>query len=248
MKKTVLITGAARGIGQAAARIFLQDGWQTVINFNHSEASARSLFAELTMSGYNPDSILLAKADVSRASDVQAMVEQAEARFGAIDVLINNAGVAAAGLFTDQDESDWEKVFAVNVKGAMLCSRAVLPGMIRRKRGCIINISSMWGQVGAACEVAYSASKGAIDAFTKALAKEVGPSGIRVNAISPGLIDTEMNAGLSAEDKASLISDTPLGVIGQPFDVAQAALFLASEQAAFITGQILPVNGGFIIT
>ncbi len=247
MSKSVLITGAARGIGQAMTRAFLQDGWQVGINFNQSEAKARALFAELTMSGYDPDKILLLKADVSQAAEVQAMVERMEAKFGLIDALINNAGLAATGLFTEQTEADWDKVFAVNVKGAMLCARAVLPAMIRRQSGCIINISSMWGQVGAACEVAYSASKGAIDAFTRALAKEVGPSGIRVNAISPGLIDTEMNAELSAADKAALIDETPLGLIGQPFDVAQAALFLASKQAAFITGQILPVNGGFVI-
>ena len=247
MNHTVLITGAARGIGEAIARSFLREGCNVVINFNHSEAKARSLFAELTMSGFDPDKILLVKADVSQADQVQQMVEKTLKKFGKIDILVNNAGIANSKIITQQSEAEWDEIFNINVKGAFLCCREVLPGMINRKSGVIINISSIWGQVGASCEVSYSATKGAIDAFTKALAKEVGPSGIRVNAVAPGVINTDMNAGLSPEELQALADNTPLGTIGSPYDIARAVLYLSSPDAKFITGHILAVNGGFVV-
>lgn len=166
--------------------------------------------------------------------------------FGQIDILINNAGISYTGLLTDMTEQEWDDIFNTNIKAMFSACRLVLPQMVSRKNGKIINISSMWGQVGASCEVAYSASKGAVDAFTKALAQEMGPSGITVNAVSPGVIATDINSHLSENEMTDLKNETPLEKIGRPEDVAEAALFLASEKADFITGQIIPVNGGFI--
>lgn len=216
MTQTVLVTGGARGIGKAVCRAFLEAGANVIINYNNSAAAAAELVNE-----FGEKRVLAAQADVSRAEDVQAMIDAALAKFGAIDVLVNNAGIANSKIITDQTEAEWDLLFNTNVKGAFLCTRAVLPQMINRKSGCIINISSIWGQVGASCEVSYSASKGAIDAFTKALAKEVGPSGIRVNAVSPGVINTDMNGDLTAEDMQVLADHTPLCRIGQPEDIAQ---------------------------
>ena len=191
------------------------------------------------------------QADVNAGTDNEAtvanVVKQAIDTFGRIDVLINNAGVASQGLFTDISDIEWNEVLDVNLNGVFNVTQAVLPYMIRQKSGSIINISSMWGQVGASCEVAYSAAKAGVIGLTKALAKEVGPSGVRVNCIAPGLIETGMNQELTLEDVAAIVDVTPLGRIGSTNDVASSALFLASDESSFITGQVLGVNGGYII-
>lgn len=243
-----LITGASRGIGRAIAKAFALAGYQTVIHYHRRQDQALTLQAELEQAGVPADRLLLVQADVASAAEVEAMLAAVFARFGKVDVLVNNAGIAGQNLFTDLTEAEWDHIFAVNVKGVFLCSKGVLPGMISRKSGQIINIASIWGMVGASCEVDYSASKGAVIALTKALAKEVGPSGIRVNCIAPGVIATEMNAGLSQTDLAALQDATPLETIGTPEDIAALALFLASPGGRFITGQVISPNGGFVIT
>ncbi len=244
MSKTVLITGASKGIGAATAILFAEKGYNVVMNYNNSVQSALILQKSLAESGYK---VIAYQANVTNRIDVELMVKETIDRFGSIDVLINNAGVASQGLFTDISEIEWNEIMDVNLNGVYNVTQAVLPHMIRQKSGSIINISSMWGQVGASCEVAYSAAKAGVIGLTKALAKEVGPSGIRVNCIAPGLIETGMNQELTLEDVATIVDETPLGRIGSTNDVASSALFLASENSSFITGQILGVNGGYII-
>lgn len=244
MSKTVLITGASKGIGAATAIRFAEKGYNVVMNYNNSVQSALILQKSLSESGL---SVIAYQANVRNRIDVDLMVKETIARFGGIDILINNAGIASQSLFTDISEIEWNEIIDVNLNGTFNCTQAVLPYMIERKSGCIINISSMWGQVGASCEVAYSASKAAVIGLTKALAKEVGPSGIRVNCIAPGLIETGMNQDLTLEDVAALVEETPLGRIGTTNDVAAAALYLASDEASFITGQVIGINGGLVI-
>lgn len=240
MKQTVLITGASRGIGAAAARLFAAQGYRVAICCHTQMEKAEELAASL------PDAAAFT-ADVAKETEVVRMVDAVHSRFGEIHVLINNAGIAMQKLFTDTTAADWNRVFDVNVTGIFYACRAVLPEMIRRKSGRIVNVSSMWGVTGASCEVAYSASKAAVIGLTKALAKEVGLSGITVNCVAPGVIDTEMNANLSAEDRAVLCDETPLARIGTAQEAAQAILFLASDRASFVTGQVLGVNGGIVI-
>lgn len=240
MPSTVLITGASRGIGAAAARLFAQKGWQVAANYCQSEKEARVLAA-------SHPGILAVQADVADRGQVDGMIKEVLRQFDHIDVLINNAGIAQQKLFTDVTETEWERLFSVNVTGVFHCCQAVLPGMIRRQRGKILNLSSIWGMTGASCEVAYSAAKAAVIGLSKALAKEVGPSGITVNCVAPGVIDTQMNAALDDETRAGLREETPLGVLGKPEDVANLLFFLASEQADFITGQVISPNGGFVI-
>lgn len=228
-----LITGASRGIGAGIARALASDGWETVINYKDSAAKANTLAAELGGKAI--------QADVSDAAAVKAMFERA----GRIDLLVNNAGIAKYGLLTNISDEDWSLVFAVNVDGARNCCKAVIPQMVSRKSGCIINISSVWGVLGASCEATYSATKAALISMTKSLAKELGPSGIRVNCIAPGVIDTDMLSSFSHEDKAAMAEQSLLGRIGTPEDVAQLAAFLASDRAGFITGQVIRVDGGF---
>lgn len=244
MSKTVLITGASKGIGANLAIRFAEQGYNVVMNYNSSVQSAILLQKSLSESGYN---VIAFKANVKNRLDVDLMVKETLYRFGSIDVLINNAGVAHQSLLTDMSEQDWNNVIGVNLTGTFNCTQAVLPHMINQKSGSIINISSMWGEVGASCEVAYSAAKAGVIGFTKALAKEVGPSNITVNCIAPGLIETTMNHNMTIEDTAAIIDDTPMGRIGTTNDIAQAALFLASQDASYITGQVLGVNGGFVI-
>ena len=237
MAKTVLITGASRGIGAAAAKLFYENGYSVVINYNSSEKEALMLEKELKGS-------TAIKCDVSSEKDVKKMVDTVIEKYGKIDVLINNAGISKQNLITDVSSEEWDRMFAVNVRGTFLVSKHVLSHMIRNKTGKIINVSSIWGICGASCEACYSASKGAIISFTKALAKEVGPSKITVNAVAPGFIDTQMNENISDEDKAAFCEETPLGRIGTAQEVANTLLFLASENASFITGQVLTLDGG----
>ena len=244
MNKTVLITGASRGIGRATAILFAQKGYNVVINYLRSVDAAYNLLGQLKDMGGNA---ALIQADISNRTQVRGMVSQATAQFGGIDVLVNNSGIDQQKLFTDITESDWNTMFDVNVKGAFHCCQYILPGMIRRKSGRIINVSSIWGITGASCEVHYSASKAALIGLTKALAKEVGPSGITVNCVAPGVVDTDMNASLTPQDLDALKEETPLGCLGKPEDIAQSIYFLASEEAGFITGQVLSPNGGFIV-
>ena len=238
-RKVVLITGASRGIGAAAARRFAAGGCRVVINYNHSRAQAEALAAET--GGW------AVQADVADPAQVRRMVDNVLDKFCQLDILICNAGVAQQKLFGDLTDSDWRQIFAVNVDGTFHVIRAALPHFLHRKAGRILTVSSMWGQVGGSCEVAYSASKAAVIGLTKALAKELGPSGITVNCVAPGVIATDMNAALDEETLAALAEETPLGVIGTPEDVAEAMWYLASDAARFVTGQVLSPNGGLVI-
>lgn len=243
-KKTVLVTGASRGIGRAVALAFSRGNYNVIINYNKSEEAARALEREILLSG---GSCIVCKADVSKKKEIVETVENSVETFEKIDVLVNNAGIAQQKLFTDITNSDWEKMFDVNVGGVFHSCQAVLPGMISRHEGKIINISSIWGMVGASCEVHYSAAKAAIIGLTKALAKEVGPSNIQVNCVAPGIIQTDMNADIDEAVLSQLKEETPLGKIGTPEQVAQTVLFLASDAADFITGQVISPNGGFVV-
>ena len=242
--KTVLITGASRGIGAQTARVFAQAGWQVAVNYNLSASHAHRLVEEIRSAG---GTAMDFRADVSDLEQVNRMVKEVQRSLGEIDALVNNAAIAQQKLFTDITPYDWDRMFDVNVKGVYHCCKAVLPGMIRRHEGCIVNLSSIWGITGGSCEVHYSATKGAVIALTKALAKEVGPSGIRVNCVAPGVIDTEMNQQLDEQALAQLREETPLGIIGSCDQVAKTILFLASQDAGFITGQVISPNGGLVI-
>jgi len=237
--QTVLITGGTRGIGKAMVEAFSTNGYKVAFTYKNSEIAAKNL-AEST-------GALAIRADSAFESDVLSAVEYTREQFGNIDCLINNAGVCAFSLFSDISLDDWNNMLAVNLTGAFLYTKAVLPDMIAKKAGRIINITSMWGIVGSSCEVHYSAAKAGLIGMTKALAKELGPSGITVNAIAPGVIDTEMNKMLSDADREALIDETPLMKFGTPEDVANAALFLASDRASFITGEVINLSGGFIV-
>ena len=243
-KKTVLITGASRGIGRAAAEIFAAKGFSVILNYNNSEDKALGLTEKLTKLGAD---ILPFRADVADPRQVNRMVMAGEKRFGGIDVLVCNAGRAEQLLFTDITPDQWRDMMAVTVDAAYYCCRAVLPGMIRNKRGKIVLVSSIWGIAGASCEVHYSTAKAALIGMTKALAKELGPSNIQVNCVAPGVIDTDMNRGLDTEARGMLERETPLGRLGTPREAADSIYFLASEQADFITGQVLSPNGGLVI-
>ena len=244
MKPTALITGASRGIGRAAATIFAKRGYNVVINYNKSEAQALALEAELAARDCGA---FACRADVTDAGQVRELIRRSLERFGRIDVLVNNAGVAQQKLFTDISEDEWDVMMDVNVKSMYLTCREALPHMISRKSGSIVNVSSIWGITGASCEVHYSATKAAVIGFTKALAKELGPSNIRVNCVAPGVIATDMNAALTTEDAAALCEETPLMRIGTAREAAECIWFLGSEGAAFVTGQVLSPNGGIVI-
>ncbi len=236
--KKVLITGSSRGIGAETARLFAKKGCHVYINYNKSEKSALALLDELK--NY---SVELVKADVSKSDEVKRMFSE----ISGIDILVNNAGIAQTKLFTDITDDDWNNMISSNLSSAFFCCREALPYMIRQHFGRIINISSMWGQVGGSCEVHYSAAKAGIIGLTKALAMEEGLSGITVNCIAPGVIKTDMTSNLSEDDFTALKDETPTNSIGTPFDVARTVLFLASDNSSFITGQVLGVNGGFVV-
>lgn len=233
--KTALVTGGSRGIGEAVCRRLADEGYFVLINYLNSKEKAKQLAEEIHGTAIQFD-----------VSDMDS-VSNAVLELGKIDLLINNAGISEIDLFTHIPQEKANLIMNINLIGTMNCSRAVLPSMISRKSGCIINISSMWGQCGASCEVDYSASKAGIIGFTKALAKEVAPSGIRVNCVSPGFIMTEMNSRFSQEDLEEIRSEIPLGIFGKPEHIADSVAFLASEQSEYITGQVIAVNGGMVI-
>ena len=239
LMKTVFITGGSRGIGRAMVELFSENGYNVAFTYKSSEDEAKTLAKRC--------SALSIKADSASEAEINNAVKVALDAFGSIDCLINNVAVSSFSLFTDITTEEWNDTFSINVTSAFLYTRALLPEMIKKKSGRIINVSSMWGIVGSSCEVAYSATKAALIGMTKALAKEVGPSGITVNAIAPGVIDTQMNAALTKEDIEQLKDETPLMRIGAPKDVAEAALFLASDAASFITGDVMNVSGGYIV-
>ena len=232
-----LITGASRGIGAAAARRLAADGYTVLIHCCRRTDLAQKLAEELHGAAFS--------ADFSDLSQTDALAEAVLSRYGTPDLLINNAAVSVTGLFQEIPDGEAEALFRVNILSMMRLTKRLLPGMIAKKSGCIVNVASVWGEAGASCEVHYSASKAAVIGFTKALAQEVGPSGIRVNCISPGVIDTDMNRMHSAEAMQQLADETPLSRIGTPEEAADAIAFLASDAARFITGQVLSVNGGF---
>ena len=244
MAKMALVTGASRGIGRATAEAFARAGYQVAANYCRSKEQIEQFSAQMEREGC---AVIPVQADVSDPEQVERMVQTVQRQFGHIDVLVCNAGIARQGLLTDFSPADWRQMMAVNLDGTFYCCRSVLPGMIRRQSGCIITTSSIWGITGASCEVPYSAAKAGIIGLTRALAKEVGPSGIRVNCIAPGVIDTEMNGNLTPEVMAQLREETPLGTIGTPKQVADLALYLAGEGASFLTGQVISPNGGFLI-
>ncbi len=243
IRRVALVTGAAKGIGAAVCRRLAADGFSVAVNYNTSADEAAALVNELK----KITDAEAFRADVSDSKQVNEMVNAVTARFGRTDALVNNAGIAQQVLFTDISDAMWQRMLGVNLTGQFNCCRAVLPQMINRKSGKIVNITSMWGEVGASMEVHYSAAKAGVIGLTKALAKEVGLSGITVNAVSPGVIMTDMMAGFSPETVDALRDETPLNTLGMPDDVANAVAFLLSEKADFITGTVLPVNGGFTV-
>lgn len=239
MSKTVLITGASRGIGAATAELFAEEGYDVIINYLNNEEAAVRLAEKIGGTAI--------KADVSDIGQMNSLVDGVIRKYKKIDVLVNNAGISVHGLFDMVPPEDVKRLFDINVFGMFNTTRLVLPFMIRRKYGSIINIASMWGEAGASCEVHYSASKAAVIGFTKALAKETGPSGITVNCVSPGFITTDMNSCYTKEETDEIKEEIPVGRLGDPYDIARTVLFLASGQASFITGQVIGVNGGMII-
>lgn len=243
MHKVVLVTGGAKGIGAAICRDFARKGYKIAINYNTSQKEAQDLKSELRSLTQTE----IFKADVSDSAQVREMFRKIEETLGGVDVLVNNAGIAEQALFTDITDEMWQRMIGVNLTGAFNCSREALGYMIRQKKGAIINIASMWGETGASVEVHYSAAKAGLIGMTKALAKEVGLSGVTVNAVSPGAVLTDMMSQFSEADKQVLIDETPLNRLGTPEDIAKAVCFLASNEASFITGQVLSVNGGFVI-
>ncbi len=235
--KTVLITGAGGGIGSAVTERFAAAGYTVFAGYNKSAGAAEELCRR---TGAMP-----LRIDVRDSGSVADAFRRIGETSGGVDVLVNNAGVSSQKVFQDITDGEWDETFAVNVRGAFLTARAAVPHMIGRKSGRIINVSSVWGMVGGSCEVHYSASKAALIGMTKALAKELGPSGITVNCVCPGVIDTKMISALTGDDRAALAEETPLGRLGTPGDVAGVILFLASEDAKFITGGVLAADGGF---
>lgn len=240
--KTVIVTGGSRGIGAAIVKELAKENYNVVLNYNNSEEAAKKIKKELEERNIK---IEIYKADVSNREEVKRMVQFTLEKYKNIDVLINNAGINQIKPFMDITEEEWNKIMQVNLNSVFYCCQEVLQTMIHNKKGCIINISSIWGRIGASCEVPYSASKAAIDGLTKALAKEMGPSNIRVNSIAPGIIETDMNKELSQEDLKEIIYQIPLGRIAKPEELVKSIKWLIEDE--YVTGQIISVDGGWII-
>ena len=243
MEKVALVTGASRGIGREIAKSLAKQNIKVIANYNNSEEKAIELKKELEAEGIAIDII---KADVSKREEIKHLVQYAIGNYGKIDILINNAGISEYKLFTDETDEDWNKVINTNLYSAFAVSQEVIPNMIKNKNGCIINISSVWGMVGASMEVLYSVSKAGIDGLTKALAKELGPSNIRVNAIAPGIVDTDMCKNFTKEEIENIKEEIPLERIGKVEDISKCINWLINDN--YTTGQIISINGGWIIT
>lgn len=240
MSKTAIVTGGSRGIGAAIVEMLAQGGYNVVINYNKSEEIAKKIKEELTNNGY---CVEIFKADVSKREQVKRLVEFTIEKFKNIDILINNAGISQTKLFTDITEEDWNNMIGTNLSSVFYTSQEVVKNMIHNKKGCIINISSIWGITGASCEVHYSTAKAGVDAFSKALAKELGPSNIRVNSIAPGIIDTDMNKYLSDKEIVEIEEEIPLGKIGKVQDISKCIKWLIEDE--YTTGQVISINGGW---
>ncbi len=243
MRKIALVTGASRGIGRGIALQLAREGWDVCVNYIQQREAAEVVAAQIRSIGQNA---MAYQADVADGEAVNAMVRAVEAQLGPVTLAVNNAGISGQGLFQDTSDEVWDRHMAVNLGGARNVIRAVLPHMLSEKSGCIVNISSIWGLRGASCEVAYACSKAAVIGLTRSLALELAPSGIRVNCVAPGCIDTDMVQVLGDETRSMLIEETPLGRLGTPEDIAHAVAFFASDKASFLTGQVLTADGGFI--
>lgn len=242
MEKTIIVTGGSRGIGAGIVKLLAEENNNIVLNYNKSEENAKKIQKECTDLGKNVE---IFKADVTKREEVKKLVEFTIQKYKKIDVLINNAGISQSKLFTEVTDEEWRYVIDNNLTSVFYMSQEVVPHMIQQQSGCIINISSIWGMVGSSCESVYSVSKAGVDGLTKALAKELGPSHIRVNSIAPGLIDTQMNQDLSKEVLEEIKEETPLGKIGMPEDIAKCVKWLIEDE--FTTGQIISINGGWVI-
>lgn len=244
MRKVALVTGGAKGIGEAVVRLLCNRGYSVVVNYNTSEKKAEELVCDLKDRGAD---IMTYRCDVSAADDVAKMFTEISTKFGTPLFVVNNAGIAEQSLFTDISDESFEKMIDTNLKGTFNVCREAVKYMVKAKCGSIVNVSSMWGQVGGSCEVHYSASKAGVIGLTKALAKEVGPSNIRVNCVAPGCIDTDMMNSFSDDDIKNLCEEIPLERIGRPEEVANIVEFLLSDLSSYITGQVIGVNGGMVI-
>jgi len=242
VNKVVVVTGGSRGIGAQIVKTLANENYKVILNYNNSKEQAEKIQQELLEQGKE---IEIIKADVSKREETEKLIQFAINKFNKIDVLINNAGISQEGLFTDVTEEEWQKIINTNLNSVFYCNQQALKYMIPEQQGCIINISSIWGETGASCEVAYSTTKAAINGMTKALAKEVGPSNIRVNAIAPGIIDTDMNRNLTNEELEQIKEQIPLNKIGKALDIAKCVKWLIEDE--YTTGQIISINGGWYI-
>ena len=239
LAKVVLVTGGSRGIGKAVCEKFAAEGYTVAVNYEKSREKAESLAEKIGGKAYC--------ADVSDYCAVCSMFDKIEAELGEVSVLVNNAAISTFGLFQDCTDEEWERIFGVNVKGVFNCSKRAVGNMLKNQSGSIVNISSIWGVTGGSCECHYSATKAAVIGYTKAMAKELGPSGIRINCIAPGAVDTDMNARFTKEDLEAVAEESALGYIGKPEEIAEAVFFAASEKASYMTGAVINVNGGSVI-
>ena len=242
VSKVIVVTGGSRGIGAEIVKRLAQNNYRVILNYNKSEKEAKNIKEELKKNNINID---IFKADVSKREEVKALIDFAINKFEKIDVLINNAGISQTKLFTDLTDEDWNNMIQTNLTSAFYCTQEAIKSMISRKKGLVINISSIWGITGASCEVHYSVAKAGIDGMTKALAKELGPSNIRVNSIAPGMINTDMNQIYTYEEIKDIIEDIPLNKVGKTIDVARCVEWLIEDE--YTTGQVISINGGWLI-